>query len=79
MKATKLIAPAVLALALAACSGAQEDTDYEAGVEAAGEDTELQVREQDPDAVPVDLPETEMTTVPEGEMAEDAGGDMAAE
>ncbi len=57
------------ALAVAACNQAQEEKAYEADVvdESGGE---LIVTQPDPDAVPVDLPETEMTNVP----ASDEGG-----
>lgn len=50
---------------LAACGG-EAPTDYETDVvdESGGE---LIVEDVDPDAVPVDLPETEMTSVPEDE------------
>jgi uncharacterized protein GlcG (DUF336 family) len=59
----------VAALAVAACNQAQEEKSYEADVvdESGGE---LIVTQPDPDAVPVDLPETEMTNVP----ASDEGG-----
>lgn len=61
------------ALALAACSQS-EDKAYEADVvdESGGE---LIVTQPDPDAVPVDLPETEMTNVPVPEGEEVPAGD----
>ena len=53
----------VATLAVAACSQAQEEKSYETNVvdESGGE---LIVTQPDPDAVPVDIPETEMTNVP---------------
>lgn len=65
----KFAVPAFAALALAAC-GAQEEKTYEADAtdESGGE---LIVTPEDPDAVPVDIPETEMTPVaPEEPAAE---------
>lgn len=63
--------PLAAALALAAC-GAKEETTYEADAEDVG-GGELIVTEQDPDAVPVDTPDTPMTNAPaEGAAAEDA-------
>ena len=61
--------PAIGALALAGC-GSAEDTEptYETDVEDLS-GGELIVSEEDPDAVPVDTPDTEMTPVPEGEEA----------
>lgn len=61
---------AAAALALAACDQAKDETTYEADAEDLG-GGELQVADPDPDAVPVDVPETEMTNVPlqEGEPA----------
>jgi len=60
--------PAALLFALAACGEAEEPT-YETDVvdESGGE---LIVNEPDPDAVPVDLPETEMTPVVEDRATE---------
>ncbi|QKG70664.1 hypothetical protein [Erythrobacter mangrovi] len=52
-------------LALAACNQADE-REYEVGATDEG-GGELIVTEPDPDAVPVELPETEMTNVPAGE------------
>ena len=56
------LAPA-LALALAACGGQEEERNYEVDAEDLS-GGELQVREIDPNEVPVDLPEAEMTNVP---------------
>ena len=54
---------ATAALALPACGETEEETTYEAdAVDLSG--GELQVADPDPDAVPVDLPETEMTNAP---------------
>lgn len=71
----KLAVPALATLALAAC-GAPEETTYEADAtdESGGE---LIVNEADSKAVPVDIPETEMTPVMPEEGA--AEGDMAEE
>ena len=56
--------PAVaLLLALAACAPEAEEKTYEVGAEDVG-GGELQVADPDPDAVPVELPETPMTNVP---------------
>lgn len=57
--------PLTAALALAACGGQPEETTYEADAEDVS-GGELIVTEQDPDAVPVDTPDTPMTNVPEG-------------
>lgn len=66
----KLAVPALAAFALAAC-GAPEETSYEADAtdESGGE---LIVSEVDPEAAPVDLPETEMTPVAPEEAMEDS-------
>lgn len=56
------LAAAGLAFSLAAC-GEREEPTYEADVEDLS-GGELIVSEPDPDAVPVDLPETPMTPVP---------------
>lgn len=66
------------ALALAACGEAEETTyEVDATDESGGE---LIVTEEDPEAVEVDLPETEMTNVPPEEMAdEDMGEETATE
>lgn len=56
--------PAALLLALAACDNPDEPT-YEAGAEDLS-GSELIVTEEDPDAVPVDVPDIEMTPVPPG-------------
>lgn len=58
---TRLLVPAALALALAAC--AEEEPTYEADAEDLS-GGELQVADPDAEGVPVDLPETEMTNVP---------------
>lgn len=67
----KFAVPALAALALAAC-GAQEEKSYE--VDATDESGgDLIVSEVDPEAVPVDTPDTEMTPVaPEAGMEEGA-------
>lgn len=57
------ILPLGAALALAAC-GEAEETTYEADAEDLS-GGELIVTEEDPDAVPVDTPDTPMTPVPE--------------
>lgn len=62
----KAAVPALAALALAAC-GQQEEKTYEADAEDMS-GGELIVTEQDPAAVEVDIPETEMTMVPGGEV-----------
>ena len=75
----RLAVPATLALALAAC-GEAEETTYEADAEVVGsDDVELQMSDAEDDAVPVELPETEMTNVPAGEVPEDMEGGMEAE
>lgn len=56
----------VATLAVAACNQADERKSYEADVEDQS-GGELIVSEPDPDAVEVDLPETEMTNVPADE------------
>ena len=66
MKATtaaRLLLPLGAALALAACGSDADDTTMTTDTvdESGGE---LQVTQPDPDAVPVDLPETEMTNAP---------------
>jgi hypothetical protein len=60
----------VAALAVAACNQAQEEKSYEAAVEDKS-GGELIVREVDPDEVPVDIPDVEMTNVPASEDAEE--------
>jgi hypothetical protein len=62
MRKLSILLPAIGALALAAC--ASEEASYEADAtdESGGE---LIVTDEDPDAVPVDVPETEMTPVAE--------------
>lgn len=57
-----LPAAAVL-LALAACAPEAEEKTYEVDAEDVG-GGELQVADPDPEAVPVELPETPMTNVP---------------
>ncbi|WP_114522336.1 hypothetical protein [Altererythrobacter sp. ZODW24] len=83
MTKTSTFAPATLltlagALALSAC-GEAEEKSYEAdATDESGGD--FIISEPDPAAVPVDLPETEMTEVPpEDEMADDAMAEMPAE
>lgn len=56
----------VASLALAACNQAQEEKTYEAAVEDES-GGELIVRDVDPDEVPVDIPDVEMTNVPAAE------------
>lgn len=64
--------PLAAAFALAACGGEPEQTTYETDATDVG-GGELIVSEPDPDAVPVDTPDTPMTNVPdEGAAAEDA-------
>lgn len=66
--AAKALLPlsAAFALSLSACGQAGEEKEtYKAGVEDVG-GGELIVSEPDPNAVPVDLPETPMTPVPPG-------------
>ena len=68
--------PLAAALALAACGGEEAEPTYEAGVtdESGGE---LIVTDPDAPAIEdVELPETEMTSVPPGEA--DAGDDAPA-
>lgn len=59
---------ATAALTLAACGQAEEEATYEVDAEDLS-GGELQVADPDPDAVPVEVPETEMTNAPpqEGE------------
>lgn len=64
-------ATAILALALAACTGDADDRNYETDVVDEG-GGELIVTQPDPDAVEVDLPETPMTASP----AEEATADV---
>lgn len=62
-RASIALLPLAAAFALSACGGEPEDATYEAGVEdSSGAD--LIVTEEDPAAVPVDLPETPITPVP---------------
>ncbi|MDJ0641595.1 MAG: hypothetical protein QNJ15_02150 [Erythrobacter sp.] len=66
MEKARIPSAAILALALAACTGEAEETSYEVGAtdESGGE---LIARDPDPEEVQVDLPETAMTpTAPEG-------------
>ena len=69
-KTLRIVLPLGAALALAACSQTPEETSYETDTEDLS-GGELIVTEQDPEAVPVDLPETEMTSVPDKETGED--------
>ena len=64
--------PLVAALALAGCGDRAEPT-YETDVEDES-GGELIVSEVDPDAVPVDVPDTPMVNVP-AEEGEEAGGE----
>lgn len=67
----RILLPLIGAAALVAC-GQKEETTYE--VDATDESGgELIVSDVDPDAVPVEEPMTEMTSVPAGE--EGDGGD----
>lgn len=70
------ILPLGAALALAACGGAEEeDVEYEVGAEDLS-GGELITRDPEEEAVPVEIPETEMTMASDEEMAEaEAGGD----
>ena len=79
MTIARLIAPATFAFALAACGSAEEETTYEPDAEIVGGDSELQMSETEADAVPVELPETEMSNVPAEEVPEDMEGGMAAD
>lgn len=68
--------PARVALAMAAtlsvaACGAAEDTTYEAAVEDES-GGELIVRDANPDEVPVDIPDVEMTNVPVSEEESEA-------
>ncbi|MBT8427224.1 MAG: hypothetical protein KJO02_04260 [Erythrobacter sp.] len=62
-KHVNLALPLFAALALAAC-GQEQETTYEADATDLG-GGELIVTEEDPDAVPVDTPDTPMTNVPD--------------
>ncbi len=67
---------AILALALAACTGEEEKKTYEVGATDEG-GGELIARDPDPDEVQVELPETAMTpTAPE---SVEADGEVEAE
>lgn len=72
MKRTAVIAlPLAAMLGLAACSQADEDKNYEAdAVDQSG--GELIVTDEDPNAVPVDTPDTPMTPVPTDEASQSA-------
>ena len=64
MPRTRLaLLPLAAAFALGACGGASEEAAYETDMEDQS-GGELVVTQEDPDAVPVDLAETEMTPVP---------------
>lgn len=65
------------AMALAACADTEETT-YEVDATDVG-GGELIVREEDPDAIPVELPETPMTNVPPGEQGAATGEPAATE
>lgn len=68
----RIAMPLGAALALAACGAEPEEKSYEVdATDVAG--GELQVTETDPGAVPVEVPETEMTNVPPDAAAEDDG------
>lgn len=73
----RALGAAGLALALAACAGEEDETTYEVDAEDLS-GGELQVREPDPGAPEVDVPEVEMTNVPPEEadaaMDEETGG-----
>lgn len=67
-RAAGALVGAVAALTLAACDQAEEETSYEVdAVDLSG--GELQVSDPEPEAVPVTVPQTEMTNAPppEGE------------
>jgi len=74
-KSARALVPALAALALVACTAEEEAPTYEADAEDLS-GGELIVNPEDPAAVDVDLPETEMTPVPEG--AEEAPVEDAA-
>ncbi len=70
----RLLAPAALALSLAAC-GEQEETTYEPdAVDLSG--GELQMADPEAEGVPVDLPQAEMTNVPLDEQGEPITDEM---
>lgn len=71
--AAKAALPVVATLMLAAC-GTKEETSYEVDTEDQS-GGELIVSEVDPDAVPVDTPDTEMTPVAPGEDQGAAAGE----
>lgn len=78
IRTARFILPATAALALTACGGAEEeDTEYEVGAEdlSGGEFT---TRDPEDPAVPVDIPEVEMTNASEEEI-EAAAAESAAE
>ena len=78
IRTARIILPATAALALAACGGAEEeDVEYEVGAEdlSGGEFT---TRDPEDEAVPVDIPEVEMTNASEEEI-EAAAAESAAE
>lgn len=70
--------PLGAALALAACGGAEEeDVEYEVGAEDLS-GGQLQTSETGEDAVPVDLPQTEMTNASDEEIAAAQAAEEAA-
>lgn len=81
MKMIRLAATATLpiaaAMALSAC-GSSEEPEYEA--DATTQDgSELIVNDVDPNAAPVDLPETEMTMSPDEPQVSQTADPVAAE
>ena len=62
----RLAAPVAAALLLAACAQEAEEKTYATDVEDVG-GGELIVTQEDPDAVPVDTPDTPMTPTAEAE------------
>ena len=75
--ALKTLLPLGTALALSACGG-NEEKNYEAdATDVSG--GELIANPEDPNAVPVDTPDTPMTPVPEDSMEETPATDAPAE
>ena len=66
------------ALALAACGGAEEDAEYEVGAEDLSGGKMITRDPEDP-AVPVDIPEVEMTNASEEEIAGAGAEEAVAE
>ena len=66
------------ALALAACGGAEEDAEYEVGAEDLS-GGEMITRDPEGAAVPVDIPEAEMTNASQEEIAAAGAEEAVAE